>query len=110
MRARDDLIHRFTLYIHLTLIIFIKFSQLFQDGVRLAAGYEDGTLKIWDLKASSVLHAVPASVHQIRITDIDTHPENNLMASISSDGKYCFRKGYLNKALMELSRLTFSIL
>lgn len=75
----------------------MKLFQLFQDGVRLAAGYEDGTLKVWDLKTSSVLHTVPASVHQIRITDIDTHPENNLMASISSDGKDCFGKGFLNK-------------
>lgn len=73
--------------------------QLFQDGVRLAAGYEDGTLKVWDLKTSSALHTVPASVHQLRITDLDTHPENNVIASISTDGKYCFRQWYLNKPI-----------
>ncbi|CAK1602992.1 unnamed protein product [Parnassius mnemosyne] len=62
-------------------------GKLFPDGVRLAAGYEDGTVKVWDLKTNSVLQQVPQNVHQIRVTAIDTHPENNLMASISTDGK-----------------------
>lgn len=59
---------------------------MFRDGLRLAAGYQDGSVKIWDLKSSAVLHQVPASVHQSRVTAIDTHPENNLLASISTDG------------------------
>ena len=63
---------------------------MFHDGVRLAAGYEDGAVKIWDLKTSAVLHQVPASVHELRVTAIDTHPDGNLMASISTDGKVYF--------------------
>lgn len=62
----------------------IRTLQLFQDGVRLAVGYEDGAIKVWDLKSAAVLQHVPA--HTIRVTAIDTHPDNNLMASISTDG------------------------
>ncbi|XP_047545134.1 angio-associated migratory cell protein [Vanessa atalanta] len=62
-------------------------GKMFHDGVRLAAGYEDGTVKIWDLKTCTMLQQVPAAIHQIRVTDIDTHPENSLVASIGTDGK-----------------------
>lgn len=67
--------------------IKVECGKLFQDGVRLVAGYEDGAVKIWDLRSSTVLHSVPATVHDTRVTAVDTHPENNLMASISTDGK-----------------------
>lgn len=66
----------------------MPFLQLFQDGVRLVAGYEDGAVKVWDLRTNSVLHQVPQSVHEMRVTAIDTHPENNLVVSISSDGRF----------------------
>lgn len=49
------------------------------------AGYEDGSIKVWDLKNSIVLHQV-TGMHEVRVTALDTHPDNNLMASISSDG------------------------
>lgn len=60
--------------------------QLFNDGVRLAAGYEDGAVKVWDLKTCTVVQHIPDSVHKMRVTAIDTHHENNLIASISTDG------------------------
>lgn len=62
--------------------------QLFQDGLRLVAGYEDGVVKIWDLKASAVLHSLPASSHDIRVTAVDSNPENSLVVSISTDGMF----------------------
>ncbi|CAH0725964.1 unnamed protein product, partial [Brenthis ino] len=62
-------------------------GKIFPDGVRLAVGYTDGTVKIWDLKTCAVLHQVPATVHENRIIALDIHPENSLLASISSDGK-----------------------
>lgn len=65
----------------------VECGKMFQDGVRLAAGYENGAVKIWDLKTSAVLQQVPASFHEIRVTAIDIHPDGNLMASISTDGK-----------------------
>lgn len=96
--------------------------QLFHDGVRLAAGYEDGAVKIWDLKTSAVLHQVPAGVHQIRVTAIDTHPDDNLIASISTDGKIyivyqmfsaltaskCTQRDSYNKLLHKLQKKNIS--
>ncbi|CAB3230877.1 unnamed protein product [Arctia plantaginis] len=65
----------------------VECGKLFQDGMRLVAGYEDGEVKIWDLKTSTVLHSLPASAHEMRVTAVDCNPENTLMASISTDGK-----------------------
>ncbi|XP_063838598.1 angio-associated migratory cell protein [Ostrinia nubilalis] len=67
--------------------IRVECAKMFPDGVRLAAGYEDGAIKIWDLKTSQAVHTIPANIHQMRVTDLDTHHENNLVASISTDGK-----------------------
>lgn len=64
------------------------FFQLFPDGRRLAAGYEDGAVKIWDLKTSSLISQVPANVQGERVTDIDVQPDNNLVASISLNGNF----------------------
>ncbi|XP_037977281.2 angio-associated migratory cell protein [Plutella xylostella] len=61
-------------------------GKLFPDGVRLCSGYEDGVVKVWDLKSSAVLQQVPAGVHPGRVTAVDIHPDNNLMVSVSSDG------------------------
>lgn len=61
--------------------------QLFPDGTRLAAGYENGSVKVWDIKSEKVIYQIPPGVHPVRVISIDTHPENNLMASISTDGK-----------------------
>lgn len=60
---------------------------MFHDGVRLAAGYEDGTVKVWDLKTATVVSQIPPGIHQIRVTAVDTHPDNSLMLSIATDGE-----------------------
>ncbi|XP_026757131.2 angio-associated migratory cell protein [Galleria mellonella] len=65
----------------------VECGKLFNDGVRLAAGYEDGSVKIWDLKTRRVLQQIPSNVHKMRVNEIDTHHENNLVASVSGDGK-----------------------
>ncbi|CAG9566756.1 unnamed protein product [Danaus chrysippus] len=62
-------------------------GKMFHDGVRLAAGYEDGTVKVWDLKTATVVSQIPPGIHQIRVTAIDIHPDNSLMLSIATDGK-----------------------
>ncbi|XP_069354093.1 angio-associated migratory cell protein-like isoform X1 [Maniola hyperantus] len=64
-------------------------GKVFHDGVRLASGYRDGSLKIWHLKTGTVLHHIPPGTHDIWIYDIDIHPENSLLASISADGTMC---------------------
>ncbi|VVD01704.1 unnamed protein product [Leptidea sinapis] len=61
-------------------------GKVFPDGVRLAAGYEDGVVKFWDLKTNLVLHQVAAGLHGSRVNAIDVHPDNNLVASISTNG------------------------
>ncbi|XP_041979679.1 angio-associated migratory cell protein [Aricia agestis] len=61
-------------------------GKLFKDGKRLAVGYEDGSVKVWDLRNNTALQTISSSIHQSRITAVDTHPDNNLMASISADG------------------------
>ncbi|XP_013168433.1 PREDICTED: angio-associated migratory cell protein [Papilio xuthus] len=77
-------------------------GKLFSDGVRLVSGYEDGTVKVWDLKTNSVLHQVPPNVHHMRVTDVDTHPENNIMASISTDGKAVLTTSMNGKVVAQL--------
>ncbi|XP_053616269.1 angio-associated migratory cell protein isoform X2 [Plodia interpunctella] len=80
----------------------VECGKLFNDGVRLAAGYEDGAVKVWDLKTSSVLQQIPNNVHGIRVTAIDTHHDNNLIASISTDGKIVLSTATNGKVVGEL--------
>ncbi|RVE54156.1 hypothetical protein evm_001279 [Chilo suppressalis] len=82
--------------------IKIECAKVFSDGKRLAAGYEDGALKIWDLKTGQIIHHIPSNVHQMRITDLDTHPENNLIASISTDGKVVLTASVSGKVVSQL--------
>ncbi|CAG9784307.1 unnamed protein product [Diatraea saccharalis] len=82
--------------------IKIECAKVFRDGKRLAAGYEDGAMKIWDLKNCQVIHQVPSNIHQMRITDVDTHPENNLVASISTDGKVVLTASTSGKVVSQL--------
>ncbi|KDR12269.1 Angio-associated migratory cell protein [Zootermopsis nevadensis] len=57
------------------------------DGKRMAIGYADGSLKIFDTKTATVLHHVPqGQAHTGTITDMDCHPDNNLLISSSVDG------------------------
>ncbi|CAG4944340.1 unnamed protein product [Colias eurytheme] len=77
-------------------------GKIYPDGVRLAAGYEDGVVKIWDLKTNAVLHQLPAGMHESRVTALDLHPENNLLASISTDGKVCLTTSNNGKVVAQL--------
>ncbi|KAJ2953729.1 hypothetical protein O0L34_g1352 [Tuta absoluta] len=88
--------------------IRLECAKLFQDGVRLAAGYDDGAIKVWDLKTNSVLHHIQPGPtgHEMRVTAIDTHPENNLMASISTDGKVVLTTSVNSKVVGQLQTET----
>lgn len=50
----------------------------------------DGSLKVWDLKTGTVLQHIPPGTHEIFINGIDVHPEDSLLASISTDGNFQF--------------------
>lgn len=57
-------------------------------GKRIAVGYEDGTIRITDLKTSSILSSISSSLgHSSTITTLDCHSDNNLVLSAATDGK-----------------------
>jgi len=57
------------------------------SGKRAAVGYEDGTVKVFDMKAGTVLYHVPqGQAHTGTITDMDFHPDNILLITGSVDG------------------------
>ncbi|KDR08461.1 Angio-associated migratory cell protein [Zootermopsis nevadensis] len=70
------------------------------DGKRMAIGYADGSLKIFDTKTATVLHHVPqGQAHTGTITDMDCHPDNNLLISSSVDGHAVVLKTQTGKIL-----------
>nr|CAD7261302.1 unnamed protein product [Timema shepardi] len=60
------------------------------DGKRAAVGYSDGTVKVLDLKAMTVLHEVRA--HSGSLMSIDCHPDNNLLITSGADELIIFFK------------------
>lgn len=66
--------------------MFHKYS--FFTGKRLVVGYEDGLIRVVDLKTCTVTATLPSSSgHSATITSIDCHLDNNLILSGSDDGK-----------------------
>merc|ERR1719259_1257284 len=61
-------------------------GKLHPDGKRLCVGYEDGSLRIWDLKAATVTHTL-GDVHTDNITCMDVHREGNVLLTGSVDGR-----------------------
>ncbi|PSN48041.1 Angio-associated migratory cell protein [Blattella germanica] len=54
---------------------------------RAAAGYEDGSLKVFDLKSGAVLHSFPkGEPHNDDLLCMDCHPGNNLLITGDVDG------------------------
>jgi WD40 repeat protein len=50
-------------------------------------GYEDGSVKIYDMKTASRLHDIPqGQAHTGTISAMDCHPDNNLLITGSVDG------------------------
>jgi WD40 repeat protein len=57
------------------------------SGKRAAVGYDDGSVKVFDMKTATMLHHIPqGQAHTGIITDMDCHPDNNLLISSSVDG------------------------
>lgn len=54
------------------------------DGTRIAAGYDDGVVKIWDIKNTSVQKQINTDS---QIITIDTHFENNVIMIGTAEGK-----------------------
>lgn len=72
-------------------------------GKRIAVGYEDGTIRIIDLKTASVLSSISSTVgHSSTITTLDCHSDNNLILSTAVDGKTIISTANAGK-VMEIS-------
>lgn len=65
-------------------------GALTADGKSLIVGYADGTVKLWDIKSSSVLQEISAGSalgHTEAITSIVPDPDNGRFLTGSEDGK-----------------------
>ncbi|OAD54328.1 Angio-associated migratory cell protein [Eufriesea mexicana] len=63
-------------------------GAMFLDGKRIAVGYEDGVIRVLDLKTCSVLSTISSALgHSSTITAIDCYSDNNLIISAAVDGK-----------------------
>lgn len=56
------------------------------DGKRMCVGYDDGSIKLWDLKSGTVQTSVSgSSAHRSTVLSLDINPLNNLIISGSTD-------------------------
>ncbi|XP_011501575.1 PREDICTED: angio-associated migratory cell protein [Ceratosolen solmsi marchali] len=61
---------------------------LMPDGKRLVVGYEDGVIRVIDLKSCAILTTISSHIgHNAAITSLDCHMDNNLILSASVDKK-----------------------
>ncbi|XP_077493700.1 uncharacterized protein LOC144104506 isoform X1 [Amblyomma americanum] len=60
-------------------------GRVLADGRRAAAGYDDGSVRVWDLKSSSVNHSLagPSQTHSAAVTCLDAGGE--LVATAATD-------------------------
>ncbi|XP_076168749.1 angio-associated migratory cell protein [Ptiloglossa arizonensis] len=80
-------------------------GAIFPDGKRIAVGYEDGTIRIIDLKTKSVLLILSPIGHSSTITTLDCHSDNNLLLSSSVDGKTILSASNTGKIISVLQNL-----
>lgn len=61
-------------------------GALMKDGRHVALAYEDGVIKVWDLKEGNPLISVaPPMGHLASVTSLAVHNENVLLLSGSED-------------------------
>ncbi|KAK3586809.1 hypothetical protein CHS0354_002548 [Potamilus streckersoni] len=61
-------------------------GKILPDGKRVAAGFDSGIVKIWDLKSGSILHNISGhDAHQSAVICMDCHQDNNLIITGSTD-------------------------
>ncbi|XP_013794706.1 angio-associated migratory cell protein-like isoform X2 [Limulus polyphemus] len=61
-------------------------GKVLPDGKRAVIGYEDGTVRIWDLKSASVLHGITDKLaHEEAVTVMDCCKDNTLVLTGSTD-------------------------
>ncbi|XP_035738031.1 angio-associated migratory cell protein-like [Vespa mandarinia] len=76
------------------------------DGKRLAVGYEDGTIRVFDLKTNTMLSSIPSNIgHTATITGLDCYLDNNLILSAAVDGKTILSTSHTGKIISILQDL-----
>ena len=61
-------------------------GKITKCGTRLLSGYEDGSIRVWDLKQSTAVHTIVGTrAHSSSVTSIDVDPSDSLAASGSTD-------------------------
>ncbi|KAH3753809.1 angio-associated migratory cell protein-like [Dreissena polymorpha] len=59
---------------------------ILSDGKRMCVGYDDGSIKIWDLKSATVQHSITGmNAHKSTVLCVDSHLVNNVIMTGSSD-------------------------
>lgn len=81
-------------------------GAILPDGKRLVVGYEDGTIRVIDLRTGSILAMVPSNLgHSATITALDCHSDNNLILSAAIDGKTILSTANTGKVICILQML-----
>ncbi|XP_011310639.1 angio-associated migratory cell protein [Fopius arisanus] len=63
-------------------------AEVCADGQRLVAGYEDGAIRVMDLKEGTIHTTIlPNIAHSAPITDLDCQFDSKLIVSAATDGK-----------------------
>ncbi|XP_077297000.1 angio-associated migratory cell protein [Arctopsyche grandis] len=76
---------------------------LLRDGRRLAVGYDDCSIKIWDLKTATSLFHITSESKEIAINAIDSYHDNNLIVAGCIDGKVIMVKSTTGKIIGTLN-------
>ena len=58
------------------------------DGKRIAAGYEDGTIRLWDTNTFEQIYELQG--HEAAVTSLAFSPDDRILASTSEDGTLRF--------------------
>lgn len=63
-------------------------GKILPDGKRMMVGYEDGTLRLWDLKLGHIIHLIKGhDGHQGPLTSMECNKDGNLVLTGSVDGQ-----------------------
>ncbi|KAG9277893.1 angio-associated migratory cell protein [Astyanax mexicanus] len=63
-------------------------GKILPDGKRMMVGYEDGTLRLWDLKLGQIIHLIKGhDGHQGPLTSLECSKDGNLVLTGSVDGE-----------------------
>ncbi|XP_060775044.1 angio-associated migratory cell protein isoform X2 [Neoarius graeffei] len=63
-------------------------GKILPDGKRAMVGYEDGTLRLWDLKQGSAIHVIKGyDGHQGPLTSMECSKDGTLVLTGSTDGR-----------------------